>query len=67
MTPWIPVTDDTQRLTVPGGWLYRTCRNGGEVVALVFVPAVAEDATAEAREVLDPEAVALDLDEDIPF
>jgi hypothetical protein len=30
-------TDETQRLKIAGGWLYRTLNNQG--VALVFVPA----------------------------
>jgi hypothetical protein len=33
--------DYTERLAVPGGWLYRTCLDGREpdvAVAMVFVP-----------------------------
>jgi hypothetical protein len=43
---WIPVASDfddegyTERLGIPGGWLYRTriYEEGGPSVAMVFVP-----------------------------
>jgi len=34
---WKPVEDDTTRMAVPGGWLYRTVR-GSTSIALTFVP-----------------------------
>lgn len=43
----IPV-DTTERLKVPGGWLYRTVRdnchadNSADIMAIVFVPSEAE-------------------------
>lgn len=34
---WEPVGSDTERMRVPGGWLYRYTSASGDV-ALVFVP-----------------------------
>jgi sugar/nucleoside kinase (ribokinase family) len=45
---WERVAEDTDRLPVPGGWLYRTKQyagaGGGYNVALCFVPAPVEPA-----------------------
>jgi hypothetical protein len=41
---WEGVADNTSRLEVPGGWLYRcwikSSYNGGPVMSITFVPEV---------------------------
>lgn len=35
---WEVVTESTQKLIVPGGWLYRTWLANGNSLAMAFVP-----------------------------
>lgn len=35
---WETVADNTRRLRVPGGWIYRVKQSVGDVIAVTFVP-----------------------------
>jgi hypothetical protein len=69
---WEPVNDDTQRLAVPGGWLYRTwiIDDDGAPFAVAFVPdanhADAKPADVQPVDAVPVRGIVAD-DDNLPF